>query len=269
MGYVPVSPSASCFQSAPFSLHAPYSSSAPFSLPGSFSSPEYNYSLAQFSDLFGATENPLASPEIEVAQVCSLILFCPVMCSPLYQEMADNTLTMVEPLTSSHEQPSVVPGVYLSAPQSSVGPSVNLRSPMDSAPESWMMSSAMDASSIQVDDNGAPQPDAPETAAHADTLHIILLDYLLWRDTLVCLQLKMKVEVCCGGAQNPFLLTQPSYTDQRKQFFEMLFEQSLITVGIACKDLEQGQELVELISSSAHTDSFSYIQRQGNCHHNR
>ncbi|KAG1895081.1 uncharacterized protein F5891DRAFT_1194593 [Suillus fuscotomentosus] len=218
MGYVPVSASASCFQSAPFSPPGSYSS------PGSFSSPEYNYSLAQFSDLFSATANLSASPEIEFAQ-----------------EMADNTLAMVEPLTSSHEQPSVVPGVYLSAPQSPVGSSVNLRSPMDSAPESWIMSSAMDASSIQVDDDGAPQPVAPETAVHADTLHTILQDYPLWRDTLVCLRLKMKVEVCCGGAQNPFLLTQPSYTDQRIQFFEMLFEQSLIAVGIDRKDLEQEQ----------------------------
>ncbi|KAG1889090.1 uncharacterized protein F5891DRAFT_987469 [Suillus fuscotomentosus] len=182
MGYVPASASASCFQSAPFSPHAPYSLSAPFfqpgsySSPGSFSSPEYNYSLAQFSDLFGATANLSASPEIEVAQ-----------------EMTNNTLAMVEPLTSSRKQPSVVPGVYLSAPQSPVGSSVNLRSPMDSAPESWIMSSAMDASSIQVDD-GAPQPVAPETAVHADTLHTILPDYPLWRDTLVCLQLKMKVK---------------------------------------------------------------------------
>jgi hypothetical protein len=78
----------------------------------------------------------------------------------------------------------------------------------------------------------------------------------------------MKVEVCHGGAQNPFLLTQPGYTDQRIQFVKTLFKQSLIAVGIAHRDLEQGQELVEFISS-AHTDSFSCVQRQGNHHHNR
>ncbi|KAG2091316.1 uncharacterized protein F5147DRAFT_780001 [Suillus discolor] len=110
------------------------------------------------------------------------------------QEMAGNTFAMAEPLTSC-EQPSVMPGVYLSAPQSPVGSSVNLYSPIDSVPESWMMSSAKDASSIQVG-NDASQPDVPKAVSYADTLHTILPGFPQWKQTLVCLRLKMKLALC-------------------------------------------------------------------------
>ncbi|KAG1765878.1 hypothetical protein EV702DRAFT_1050867 [Suillus placidus] len=172
-------------------------------------------------DLFCPVKNSLAPSEIEVG---------------VTQEIADGILKMVEPLTSPRKQPSVVPGVYLLAPWSPVDSSPNLYSPMDSVPELWIVSSAMDASSIQMDDD-ARQPNEPETST--DTLHKVLAGVPRWRNTLICLRLKMKVVICCGDAQNPFLLLQLIYSEQKMAFFNELFKQSLIAVDIALEDLEQ------------------------------
>ncbi|KAG2739086.1 hypothetical protein P692DRAFT_20823135 [Suillus brevipes Sb2] len=155
--------------------------------------------------------------------------------SPLHQETAANIPEMVEPPILHYKQPSVMPGVYLSTPQSPAGSSANLYSPV---PESCMMSSAMDASSIQVDDDTA-QSTVQEAAPFTDTLHTILVGLPRWRSTLVCLRLKMKVAVCCGNAQNPFLLTQPGYTEQKTQFIDELFDQSLTAVNMTRDDLEK------------------------------
>lgn len=125
-----------------------------------------------------------------------------------------------------------------------------------------MMSSAMDASSLQVDDDDVAQSSVQEVVSFTDTLHTILVGFPRWRSTLVCLRLKMKVAVCCGNAQNPFLLTQPGYTEQKTQFVDELFEQSLVTVHMTRDDLEKGQGLVDIISSK-HIDSFQLCPRTG------
>jgi hypothetical protein len=119
----------------------------------------------------------------------------------------------------------------------------------------------MDASSIQVDDDTA-QSTVQEAAPFTDTLHTILVGLPRWRSTLVCLRLKMKVAVCCGNAQNPFLLTQPGYTEQKTQFIDELFDQSLTAVNMTRDDLEKGQD-VDIIISSSHTDSFQLCPSTG------
>ncbi|KIK31895.1 hypothetical protein CY34DRAFT_111193, partial [Suillus luteus UH-Slu-Lm8-n1] len=224
------SPSSLYLPSAPFSPSAVYSPPAPYSPPAHFPPSDYNHSLAQFSDLFDATENSSSSSEIEAGVT---------QYSHLHHETAANSPEIVEPPTPHHEQPSVVPGVYLSTPQSPAGSSAIVYSPMDSVPESCMMSSAMDASSLQVDDDDVAQSSVQEVVSFTDTLHTILVGFPRWRSTLVCLRLKMKVAVCCGNAQNPFLLTQPGYTEQKMQFVDELFEQSLVTVHMTRDDLEK------------------------------
>ncbi|KAG2063717.1 hypothetical protein BDR04DRAFT_1163366 [Suillus decipiens] len=203
--------------SGPFSPSVVYSPPAPYSPPAHFPPSDYNHSLAQFSDL------SMQLRTLHHHQTSKLALHSP---------------EMVEFPTSHHEQPSVMPGVYLSTPQSPAGSSAILYSPMDSVPESCMVSSAMDASSLQVDDD-ATQSNVQEVVSFTDTLHMILMGLPQWRSTLVCLWLKMKVVVCCGNAQNPFLLTQPGYTEQKTQFVDELFEQSLVTVNMTRDDLEK------------------------------
>ncbi|KAG2085881.1 uncharacterized protein F5147DRAFT_781840 [Suillus discolor] len=221
MGHIPVSMSTSCFQSAPFSPSALYSPTAPLSLSAHFLLLDYNHMLAQFSDIFDPIESSSAPSEIEVG---------------VTQEMADD-IEVVKALTS-RERLSVVPEVYLSAPQSPADSSVNLYSPMNSVPESWMVSSAVDVSSVQLDDN-TPEPNTSKTPLpFTDTLHMILMGVPRWRNALVCLRLKMKVAICCGNVQNPFLIMQLGYAEQRKQFMNVLFEQSLTAVNLVHDDLE-------------------------------